>query len=300
MPFRRVLVAVDLEDPEIVSYARILPRLSPDVECRFVHVLGWPGRSPADKPHLTHSQALEKLQQVVSSCYGGPHAICQVLHGTVIDQLLETAAESATDLIMVGHKVGHKSEHSQRRSLARRLAMKAPCSVWMRPNGGPQDVRRVLVAVDFSSPSAYALSTAARIARNLETEECLALHVYFDEAMPEEAEQRANLTEVLEKFDRFVAPLDIHGMKVRSVIEASSNVVHAIQRLAQQEQADLVVMGNRGQTRSASILLGSESEHMLMETQVPVLVVKRRGERIGLLEALFDRDFHLPQAPRFG
>jgi len=296
MLFRRVLVAVDLEDPEIVSYARILPRLSPDVECRFLHVLGWPGRSPAEKPHLTHSQALQKLQQVVSSCYGGTNAICQVLHGTVIDQLLETAAETVTDLILVGHK----SEHSQRRSLARRLAMKAPCSVWMRPNGGPQDVRRVLAAVDFSTPSAYALSTAARIARNLETEECLALHVYFDEAMPEEAEQRVNHAEILEKFDRFLAPLDIHGMKVRSVIEASPNVVHAIQRLAQQEQADLVVMGNRGQTRSASILLGSESEHMLMETQVPVLVVKRRGERIGLLEALFDRDFHLPEAPRFG
>jgi len=296
MLFRRVLVAVDLGDPEIVSYARILPQLSPDVECRFVHILGWPARSPSDKPHLTHEQALEKLQGVVSSCYGGSNAICQVLHGTVIDQLLETAAETATDLILVGHK----SEHSQRRSLARRLAMKAPCSVWMRPNGGPQDVRRVLVAVDFSTPSAYALSTAAGIARNLETDECLALHVYFDEAMPEEAEQRANLTEVLEKFDRFLAPLDIHGMKVRSVIESSSNVVHAIQRLAQQEQADLVVMGNRGQTRSASILLGSESEHMLMETQVPVLVVKRRGERIGLLEALFDRDFHLPEAPRFG
>jgi len=296
MLFRRVLVAVDLEDPEIVSYARILPRLSPDVECRFLHVLGWPGRSPAEKPHLTHSQALQKLQQVVSSCYGGTNAICQVLHGTVIDQLLETAAETVTDLILVGHR----SEHSQRRSLARRLAMKAPCSVWMRPNGGPQDVRRVLAAVDFSSPSAYALSTAARIARNLETEECLALHVYFDEAMPEEAEQRVNHAEILEKFDRFLAPLDIHGMKVRSVIEASPNVVHAIQRLAQQEQADLVVMGNRGQTRSASILLGSESEHMLMETQVPVLVVKRRGERIGLLEALFDRDFHLPEAPRFG
>jgi len=296
MLFRRVLVAVDLEDPEIVSYARILPRLSPDVECRFLHVLGWPGRSPAEKPHLTHSQALQKLQQVVSSCYGGTNAICQVLHGTVIDQLLETAAETVTDLILVGHK----SEHSQRRSLARRLAMKAPCSVWMRPNGGPQDVRRVLAAVDFSTPSAYALSAAARIARNLETEECLALHVYFDEAMPEEAEQRVNHAEILEKFDRFLAPLDIHGMKVRSVIEASPNVVHAIQRLAQQEQADLVVMGNRGQTRSASILLGSESEHMLMETQVPVLVVKRRGERIGLLEALFDRDFHLPEAPRFG
>ena len=96
MLFRRVLVAVDLEDPEIVSYARILPRLSPDVECRFVHVLGWPGLSQREKPRLTHGQALEKLQAAVSSCYGGQNAICQVLHGTVIDQLLETVEQLVT------------------------------------------------------------------------------------------------------------------------------------------------------------------------------------------------------------
>ena len=58
--------------------------------------------------------------------------------------------------------------------------------------------------------------------------------------------------------------------------------------------------GSRGQSRSASLLLGSESDHMLMETKIPVLIAKRRGERIGLLEALLGRDFHLQDSPRFG
>ncbi len=296
--FQRVLVAVDLEgpDPEIVSYARILRRLSPDAEYRFVHVLGWQGGSSSEKPGLTHSQAVEKLQNAVSAHHYGQNTVCQVLHGSLVDQLLATAAETSADLILVGHK----SEHSQRRSLARRLAMKAPCSVWMRADGGPQDVRRVLAAVDFSTSSANALSTAAQISRDLELDECLALHVYFNDAIPEEAEQRVQRKGVIDTLERFLAPLDLHGVRVRPVVEESSNVVHAIQRIAQVEGADLVVMGNRGQTRSASILLGSESEHLLMETQVPVLVVKRRGERIGLLEALLDRDFHLAEAPRFG
>ncbi len=295
--FRRVLVAVDLEGAaaELVRYASVFSRLSPDVECKFVHVLGWPGQTPTEKSHLTHSQALKCLEDIVAAEYSGKHGSSQVVAGNPIDQLLAAAAETGADLILVGHR----SEHN-RRSLARRLAMKAPCSVWMRPDGGPGDVRRVLAAVDFSSSSARALTTAAGLARSLELEECLALHVYFNDTVPEEAEQRLQRAQMLETFDRFLAPLDLHGTRVRPLVEERSNVVHAVQGLAEREQVDLIVFGNRGQTRSASILLGSESEHMLMETQVPVLVVKRRGERIGLLEALLDRDFTLSEAPRFG
>jgi len=38
----------------------------------------------------------------------------------------------------------------------------------------------------------------------------------------------------------------------------------------------------------------------MMESKVPVLIAKRRGERIGLLQALLDRNFHLQEPPRFG
>ena len=51
---------------------------------------------------------------------------------------------------------------------------------------------------------------------------------------------------------------------------------------------------------TAAVLLGSESEQVLMETTAPVLVVKHRGERIGLLQVLLDRDFQGQPEPRFG
>jgi hypothetical protein len=66
------------------------------------------------------------------------------------------------------------------------------------------------------------------------------------------------------------------------------------------DPADLVVMGGRGQSRSVSILLGSESEGVMMESTIPVLIAKHRGERVGLLQALIDRKFHLQEPPRFG
>ena len=45
-------------------------------------------------------------------------------------------------------------------------------------------------------------------------------------------------------------------------------------------------MGTRGRSRSAAVLLGSETEQTLMTTGVPVLTVKHFGARLRLSQAL--------------
>src|SRR5262245_8128413 len=127
--FQRAIIAVgDAErDAGLLRYARLLPAISPGIQCQFVHVLNWAGRNRSSDPQPTHKQARERLTAAVGKNFGGEDAFCRVLTGEVVDQLLETVAESAADLILVGHAF----EHSGRRALARRLAMKAPCCVWM-------------------------------------------------------------------------------------------------------------------------------------------------------------------------
>jgi nucleotide-binding universal stress UspA family protein len=297
--FERVLVAVGDggRDTGLLQYASALRGFSPNGVFQFLHMLQWTSASAAHEERTTHDQALARLQDAVERYFApGSAADCRVLHGEVIDCLLETAAEWGADLILVGHS----REHNGRRALARRLAMKAPCSVWMRPEFSPTSVRRVLAAIDYSEQSAYALAIAGRIAAFAGSAECMALHVYFNQsaAAPEyAAPQRANEQEA---FARFVAPLDTGGAAVLPFFDESPDIAKAVERLAQTKGVDLVVMGSRGKTPSASILLGSESEHMLMTSDIPVLIAKRRGERIGLLQALLDRDFHLEDPPRFG
>lgn len=296
--FPRILVPVGPgdSDAELIQYADMVSTLGATVECRFVHILGWPGRTQPDGSVYTHAQALERLQALVARFYRSANSSCAVLNGNLIDQLLETAVEMKADLILVGHRCGQ----NQRRALARRLAMKAPCSVWMRPEGAAMGIRRVLAAVDFSQSSALAFSTATAIARQSQHSQCIALHVYFDESLAGPEDQPAIRERAQRELDSFLVPLDTHGIQVRAVVEDAPSVAHAIERLAERESVDLVVMGGRGQTRSVAILLGSESDHLLMEARIPVLVVKRPGERIGLLRALLDRDFHLPPSPQFG
>jgi hypothetical protein len=59
-------------------------------------------------------------------------------------------------------------------------------------------------------------------------------------------------------------------------------------------------MGTRGRSRSAGVLIGSETDRVLAKSTIPVLAVKRSGANLGLLEALLDRRFHRKDEAHFG
>ena len=288
MPFlTRVLVALASHpsDAGLLAYARTVRNVvaAGRGQWSLVHVLPPPTAAAAGAPVRSHKDVLGALEN--SSTLLGPNTTARVLSGSRLDRLLEFAAEWKADCILVGHR----DDRSGRRSLARRLAMKAPCSVWMVPEGSVASLTRVLAAVDFSESSAGSLDHAALIASRSGARHLLAVHVSM-------ADGRATQ----DAFRRFLQPLDLHGVDVESRVEESGSVARAVLRVAGAEDCDLIVMGSRGLGRSAAVLLGSESEQVLAESRRPVLVTRRRGERIGVLQVLLDRDFHGQEEPRFG
>ena len=52
---------------------------------------------------------------------------------------------------------------------------------------------------------------------------------------------------------------------------------------------DLLVVGSRGLSRIATVLLGSTAEQLAGLAVGPVLVIRRKGEVLGLVEGLFHR-----------
>jgi nucleotide-binding universal stress UspA family protein len=219
---------------------------------------------------------------------GSPKLVFDVMRGPVVDCLLTQAAEHHVDLILVGHQ----RAHSQHRSLARRLAMKAPCSVWKVPEGTPAVIGRILVPIDFSEHSADAMRVATSLARLAGGAGCLALHVYFNEAVVTYEEYDQVLRgEEAKAYQDFMAGINTQGIQVKPLFVESAHIPHAILRAAEQQQVDLIVMPTRGRSRAAAVLLGSVTEGTILETSVPLLVVKHFGAQIGLLQALFNRLF---------
>jgi nucleotide-binding universal stress UspA family protein len=285
-------------DAELLRYAAMVARLGTAREARCVHVL--PTAAEAAKG-MDHDHAVAQLKADVAAHFTKvPDTVevyCDVLKGPLLDRLLQFAAEQEDDVVFVG---GSGTE-SPRRSLARRLAMKAPCSVWMVPDGSPAQIRRILVPVDFSEDAADAMQVAVAMAQLLGHAEVLALHVYFNEAAVTFEEYDQVLRgEEQQAFRRFIAPLDCRGVRVKPLFVEAANVAGAILRVADEQGADLIVLASRGRSQSAAILLGSVAEETLIGSGVPTLIVKHFGARLGLLQVLLDRRFRQRSGPRSG
>jgi nucleotide-binding universal stress UspA family protein len=291
-----VVVALALEpsDRDLLRYARRVRELGNDeIRFTFAHVLAAADVAAFRKrPGRSRAEALSVMRAEIAEHFGdvADEDLC-VRTGDRVDQLLGLAAESGSDLLLVGHRRSARG----RRSVARRLAMKAPASVWMVPEGSPPGIERVIAAVDFSLPSATALVTAARIAAGCGLSTCTAVHVQEPSTTRFEG---SDPSAVSRTFEQFLSPLDLHGVTVdRRVVEGGTA---AGTILADSAPGYLLVMGTRGLSASAAVLLGSESEHALVEAVIPVLVTKEKGGRIGLVRALLDRGAGWPSGVPFG
>jgi nucleotide-binding universal stress UspA family protein len=272
--FERVLVAVGEGEPglDLIRYARQVATVLCDASFRFIHVLGWATGSRFGDAPVTHAAALSRLQRDVHAHFGDSGGECAVVHGVVVDGVLDEAMEWGADLVLVGHA----RPESGRRLLARRLAIHSPCSVWMKPLHARVAIRRVLAAIDYSDSSAYALSAAAHLTRRAGGIHCRALHVF-----PERERDGGYRRTAREEFDRFVAPLDTAAVEIEPLLVEGDSVASALQFITTSGSADLVVMGSRGRSRSANILLGSEAEQILMESPIPVLIGRRAEAAAG-------------------
>jgi nucleotide-binding universal stress UspA family protein len=281
LPFQKILVAAACgeADHDLMAYAAMLGRTGSS-EFSIVHVLAADGALPADRARAI----LAGWKPVFGAA--AERTRFSVLEGERLDALLRFVASDRPDVILLGHR----RARSGRRSLARRLAMSAPCSVWLVPEGSPVGIRRVLAPVDFSTRSAGVLRVATRIAAAAALDECYALHVRFNEAYATFDEYESiEVAGEEDAFGLFVARLDLNGVDVKAVFEESPNIADTILRVAREKGCDLIVMGTRGRSRAASILLGSETEQTFIHTSVPVLAVKDHGSQLRLLQALLEQ-----------
>lgn len=143
-------------------------------------------------------------------------------------------------------------------------------------------LREVVLAVDFSEPSARAVDAAIDLARP--SGACIhAIHAYHMPVlvgMPDEvaipSEFWAGIREAARtRLDDTVRRIRDAGITVEGhLVEESPS--EAIAALARKVGADLIVMGTRGLTGLRHVLLGSVAERTLRHAPCSVLVVRAR------------------------
>lgn len=157
-------------------------------------------------------------------------------------------------------------------------------------------MKRIIVPVDFSEHSEYALETAANLATKYGSE-LIVIHMLelsnaiitaAGEAFNEEAMFYLKLAE--QKFDAFLNKSFLENVKVTPIVK-HFKVFSELNDVAKELDADLIVMGSHGASGVKEVLVGSNTEKVVRHADIPVLVIKHNPILLDFENGVFASDF---------
>jgi nucleotide-binding universal stress UspA family protein len=145
-------------------------------------------------------------------------------------------------------------------------------------------IKVILVATDFSEPSATALRYGRDLARTHRASFHL-LHVADDigarlltaplSMPPDVGHLQTKLEEdARQAISAQLTAEDRDGLQAQAIVLTSTRPADAILSYARDFKADLIVMGTHGRTGMAHLLMGSVAEHVVRAAPCPVLTVR--------------------------
>lgn len=293
--FKRILVCVDRPDRDglMLGYVDFLARTSGTQEVHLLHVQGDGVGAASNEPEVT-PESLRRLATERPDAVRVPGRCCEVVTGAPLLEILRYAHDKDMDLIVVGRRCGPRAEEEEERgTLAPRVARKSTCSVLVLPDEHRAHIGTILVPVRDSECSGNALDEACGIAAATDAS-VVALNVFqvhggYSRAGLTLEEHKTALEQAARReCDRIIERVDTRSVAVRCVTMAddADRPVPMIVKVVSQCGADLVVIGARGRTGAAGVLLGNVTERLMRKSPVPVLAVKKKGECLGVLQAL--------------
>jgi len=145
--------------------------------------------------------------------------------------------------------------------------------------------RKLLVATDGTTLSRKAVRSAIDLAGTVGAE-LVALYVvprypvsYFEGGISIAPQEVARIEKQWtdkgqEVVDAVRDAAGAAGVKAKAVVSRSDLVAEAILAAAKKHRCDLIVMASHGRKGIKRILLGSETQHVLTHSTVPVLVLR--------------------------
>ncbi|MCC6581931.1 MAG: universal stress protein [Phycisphaeraceae bacterium] len=290
-PYRKIQVCIGHPDHAVkmLEYSAAVFRLADQGEIHLLHVDSSAGSGRSSMLPVGDSFLRELAARTLE---GIPSAqvFLKTVEGNPLIEILKYSVENDIDLLVLGGG-GPDPEHEA--ALARRITRKSTCSVLVLPLHPEGSGKRILVPVRDTECSAQAVATAVEIAEATGGE-VLCLNVFqvhsgvprgthtleehivpFKELADQECES------LLSRVDTGAIPVtyesrpDTYGKLIEILLEAIAD-----------RATDLVVIGARGRTGAAGVLLGDTTEKLIRQTPVPLFAAKKKGECLGLFEAL--------------
>ena len=297
--FKKILVGLDLSplDEVLIKKTARLARRFEAEQVYFIHVakdLALPEEVSKKYPDLL-APVDEVIEQSIADQIRAADFPSNVAYevdakeGGTMDKILRWSKVKDVDLIIMGRK--HDLEGSG--TLAKRIALRSSCSVLFLPEYmKAESFQKLFVPLDFSSYSSLALECAKDISQD--PNDIKSYHLYevpqgytktgksfeeFAEIMRENAEK---------DYQQFIRKNNLPEFPHEMALRGKGNRAEFLLEAAKKNEADLIIIGSRGRTDSAALLIGSVAEKLIdINNEIPMLVLKKKGENMRFLDALF-------------
>ena len=158
-------------------------------------------------------------------------------------------------------------------------------------------MKRILVPTDFSKHAEYALKVAAQIAKKNDGEiflvHMLELPTSGNDAIStahEIPELMLFKNAAINKLDSLMESDFLNGVKISKIIQFEM-AFEGIIKNGEAHNADLIVMGSHGANGFQEMFIGSNTEKVVRNSNVPVLVIKREEDTFSASKFVFASDF---------
>jgi nucleotide-binding universal stress UspA family protein len=293
------VVGLDLTemDDRVNEYVGLLCRSLPLKKVIFVHIM-----EEQDVPdeileqYPTLAIPLDEgitigIERKVAPLFEGSSTEYGVIikQGSPLESFLKISKDNHANLILLGRKKSLEGSGL----LSGHIVRKSPASILFVTETFKPEIKDILLPVDFSNHS----TIAYRLAKQFKNH-CNAWirfsHLY---SVP------IGYYKTGKSYDEFAEIIKSHATRdlalfvLKNEIEENSNCEYLLTGKGSKAQliydhaaktgADLILIGSRGRTATSALLIGSIVEKLLqIDVDIPILVVKDKGENMGFFEAL--------------
>jgi nucleotide-binding universal stress UspA family protein len=258
-----------------------------------IEIVGFPAPMvgvPATWKFSDRAELLASLQRFVAAESAPGTSIATVVReGPVLTEILDQAAATSADLIVIGTHGTSGFEHLVLGSVTEKVLRKARCPVLTVPRAhpdavpaGPVAFKRIVCAVDFSDCSLAALKYALSLAQeaggqltvvHVLTSQLLPDAVLADQHLSVLAYQRHREDEALRRLDDAVPASAATYCRVDSTI-VRGKPWRVIVGLASAQKSDLIVLGVHGRDPVDIMFFGSTAHQVVRHASCPVLTLR--------------------------